>query len=174
MYAELHARSAFNFLRGSSQPEQLAEMAAGLGLAALALHDRDGVYGAPRFHARAKELGLKPIIGCEVTLEDGFVLPVIVLTCAGYRNLCRLLTIGRLRGTKAASSVTWLELAAHAEGLAALTGDEEGELRHEARPSPRKPCRIRDARCCSDRSSRRMWSGNWRGCGSSRARETIQ
>jgi len=129
MYAELHARSAFNFLRGSSQPEQLAEMAAGLGLAALALHDRDGVYGAPRFHARAKELGLKPVIGCEVTLEDGFVLPVIVLTRTGYRNLCRLLTIGRLRGTKAASSVTWLELAAHAEGIAALTGDEEGALR---------------------------------------------
>jgi error-prone DNA polymerase len=128
MYAELHARSAFNFLRGASQPEHLAEIAASLGLGALALHDRDGVYGAPRFHARAKELGLKPIIGCEVTLDDGSILPVIVLTRTGYQNLCRLLTTGRLRGTKAASSVTWLELAAHAEGLAALTGDEEGAL----------------------------------------------
>jgi error-prone DNA polymerase len=129
MYAELHARSAFNFLRGASQPEQLAEMAAALDLTALALHDRDGVYGAPRFHTRAKELALKPIIGCEITLDDGYILPVIVLTRAGYRNLCRLLTIGRLRGTKAASSVTWPELSAHAEGLAALTGDEEGALR---------------------------------------------
>jgi error-prone DNA polymerase len=55
MYAELHARSAFNFLRGASQPEQLAEMAASHGLCALALHDRDGVYGAPRFHATDQE-----------------------------------------------------------------------------------------------------------------------
>jgi error-prone DNA polymerase len=127
-YAELHARSAFNFLRGASNPEHLAETAAELGLTALAIHDRDGVYGAPRFHGRARELGLKPIIGCELTLDDGSILPVIVISRTGYQNLCRLLTIGKLRGTKAASSVTWPELAAHAEGLVALTGDEEGPL----------------------------------------------
>jgi error-prone DNA polymerase len=125
---ELHARSAFNFLRGSSNPEALAERAAELGLPALGIHDRDGVYGAPRFHGRARELGLKPIIGCEVTLADGAVLPVIVVSRLGYQNLCRLLTIGKLRGSKAESSVTWAELEAHAEGLIALTGDEEGPL----------------------------------------------
>jgi error-prone DNA polymerase len=127
-YAELHARSAFNFLRGASNPEELAETAAELGLTAFAVHDRDGVYGAPRFHARARELGLRAIIGCELTLDDGAVLPVIVISRTGYQNLCQLITIGKLRGTKAASSVTWLELAAHAEGLVALTGDEEGPL----------------------------------------------
>jgi len=127
-FCELHARSAFNFLRSSSSPESLADTAAELGLPAFALHDRDGVYGAPRFHARARQLGLKPIIGCEITLDDASVLPVIVLSRTGYQNLCRLLTIGKLRGTKAASSVTWLELAAHAQGLVALTGDEEGPL----------------------------------------------
>jgi error-prone DNA polymerase len=128
LYSELHARSAFNFLRGASNPEHLAETAAELGLAAFAVHDRDGVYGAPRFHARARELGLKPIIGCELTIDDGSILPVIVTSRDGYRNLCRLITIGKLRGTKAASSVTWLEVAAHAQGLVALTGDEEGLL----------------------------------------------
>jgi len=127
-YVELHARSAFNFLRGASSPEQLAETAAELGHSAFAVHDRDGVYGAPRFHGRARELGIKPIIGCELTIDDGSILPVIVTSRAGYQNLCRLITIGKLRGTKTASSVTWLELAAHAEGLVALTGDEEGLL----------------------------------------------
>ena len=127
-YAELHARSAFNFLRGGSNPEELAEKAAALGVGALAVHDRDGVYGAPRFHARARELELKAIVGCELTLEDGSVLPVIVVSRVGYQNLCRLVTVGKLRGTKAASWVTWGELAGHAEGLVALTGDEEGLL----------------------------------------------
>ena len=128
-YSELHARSAFNFLRGASNPEQLAERAAELGLAAFAVHDRDGVYGAPRFHGRARELGIKPIIGCELTIDDGSILPVIVTSRGGYQNLCRLVTIGKLRGSKRASSVTWLEVAEHAEGLVALTGDEEGRLR---------------------------------------------
>ncbi|HEX4085044.1 MAG TPA: error-prone DNA polymerase [Chthoniobacteraceae bacterium] len=128
-YCELHARSACNFLRGASTPEHLAEAAAMLGIPAVAVHDRDGVYGAPRFHARARELGVRPIIGCELTLEDGGILPVIVLTRGGYQNLCKLITVGKLRGTKTECSVTWAELARHTEGLAALTGDEEGHLR---------------------------------------------
>jgi error-prone DNA polymerase len=128
-YAELHARSAFNFLRGASNPEEMAERAAALGLPAFATHDRDGVYGAPRFHARAREAGVRPIVGCEITLDDGAVLPVIARTHAGYQNLCRLLTIGKLRGTKTECSVKWGEMAAHADGLIALTGDEEGPLR---------------------------------------------
>jgi error-prone DNA polymerase len=143
LYAELHARGAFNFLRGASHPGHLAETAAGLGLHALAVHDRDGVYGAPRFYASARQLGLKPIIGCELTLGDGAVLPVIVTSRAGYQNLCRLITIGKLRGTKALSSVTWDELAAHAGGLVALTGDEEGPLHRiiarEDTPDSRDP-----------------------------------
>jgi error-prone DNA polymerase len=128
MYSEFHARSAFNFLRGGSGPEQLAETAAELGLKAFAVHDRDGVYGAPRFHGRAREVGIRAIVGCEVTIDDGTVLPVIVTSRTGYQNLCKLLTIGKLRGTKAASSVTWEELAGYAGGLVALTGDEEGGL----------------------------------------------
>ena len=67
-YIELHAASAFSFLDGASLPEALIERAAALGYPALALLDRDGVYGAPRFHLAAKKAGLKAIIGAEVTI----------------------------------------------------------------------------------------------------------
>ena len=68
MYVELHCASAFSFLDGASLPEALVERAAALGYPALALLDRDGVYGAPRFHQAAKKAGIKAIIGGELTL----------------------------------------------------------------------------------------------------------
>src|SRR6187401_1730504 len=70
MYIELHAASAFSFLRGASLPESLVERAATLGYPALALLDADGVYGAPRFHKAARAAGLRPIIGAELTIAD--------------------------------------------------------------------------------------------------------
>ncbi len=77
-YVELHARSAFSFLRGASFPEHLAERAAELELPAVALCDRDGVYGAARFYGKGKESGTRLILGAELTLEDGAILPVLV------------------------------------------------------------------------------------------------
>src|SRR5947199_1253218 len=77
-YIELHARSAFSFLRGASAPEYLAEVAAKLDIRALAVCDRDGVYGAPRLFGRAKEVGIHAIVGAELTMEDKTVLPVLV------------------------------------------------------------------------------------------------
>ena len=70
MYVELHAASAFSFLDGASLPETLIERAAELGYPALALLDRDGVYGAPRFHLAAKRVGIKAIIGAELTMAE--------------------------------------------------------------------------------------------------------
>src|SRR3954463_5366457 len=67
-YPELHAASAFSFLDGASLPEALVARAAALGYPALALLDRDGVYGAPRFHMAAKKAGIKAIIGAELTI----------------------------------------------------------------------------------------------------------
>ncbi len=136
-YVELHARSAFSFLRAASQPEQLAERAAALDLPAMALLDRDGVYGSARLHAAARERGLRGIVGAELTLDDGSVLPVIAATRPGYRNLCRLLTKAKLRGTKAHAPIQWAELAASSEGLIALTGDEEGVLADPLRDASR-------------------------------------
>src|SRR5688572_26614833 len=127
-YVELHSRSAFSFLRGASTPAQLAEVAAESGVPAMALCDRDGVYGAPRFFTAAKENGIRAIIGSEITMEDGSVLPVLVETRTGYQNLCRLLTRAHLRAPKGESKVRWDELSELASGLVALTGDDEGPL----------------------------------------------
>src|SRR5271167_4962174 len=67
MYVELHSRSAFSFLEGASTPEELISVCANLRMPAMALLDRDGVYGAPRFHLAAKKAGIKAHIGAEVT-----------------------------------------------------------------------------------------------------------
>ena len=91
-YVELHAHSAYSFLDGASQPEELAAQAAGLGYEALALTDHDGVYGSLEFAHAAKHLGVRPITGAEVTLGDGSHVTLLVENASGYANLCRLLT----------------------------------------------------------------------------------
>src|SRR5437016_8723257 len=70
MYIEFHARSAFSFLEGASLPESLIETCASLGMPAMALLDRDGVYGAPRFYMAAKRAGIKAHIGAEINCEN--------------------------------------------------------------------------------------------------------
>jgi error-prone DNA polymerase len=128
-YVELHARSAFSFLRGGSQPKDLVERAVQLEMPKLAVCDRDGVYGSARMHSAAKDSGLSALVGAELTLDDGAVLPVLVKNRKGYQNLCQLITAAKLRGTKTNSPVSWAELPQYSEGLIALTGDEEGILR---------------------------------------------
>ncbi|HEY3549610.1 MAG TPA: PHP domain-containing protein, partial [Gaiellaceae bacterium] len=91
-YVELHAHSAYSFLDGASQPEELAARAAELGYEALALTDHDGVYGSLEFAHAAKHLGVRPITGAEVTLADGSHVTLLVESARGYANLCRLLT----------------------------------------------------------------------------------
>ena len=70
MYVELHARSAFSFLEGVSVPEELIAAAAELGMPAMALVDRDGVYGAPRFHLAGVKQGIKAHVGAEITVSS--------------------------------------------------------------------------------------------------------
>jgi len=129
MYVELHARSAFSFLRGASSPEDLIAACARLGLPAIALCDRDGVYGAVRLHKAGEAAGVRALVGCELTMEDGGILPVLVASREGYRALGHLLTTAHLRTAKGASRVAWSELAPASDGLIALTGDEAGPLR---------------------------------------------
>src|ERR1700704_5614065 len=119
-FVELHACSAFSFLRGGSFPEQLAETAAELEMPAMALLDCNGVYGAQRFSVAAREQNVRPIIGSELTLEDGTILPVLVKDRTGYKNLCELLTQAHLRSEKGKCTVQWNELSDFAEGLIAL------------------------------------------------------
>src|ERR1041385_4805746 len=119
-FVELHARSAFSFLRGGSFPEQLAEVAGELEMPAMALLDRNGVYGAQRFSVAARERGVRPIVGAELSMEDGSMLPVLVENCSGYKNLCELLTQGHLRSEKGKCAVRWDELPEFSDGLVAL------------------------------------------------------
>ncbi|MCU1308441.1 MAG: dnaE2 [Acidobacteriaceae bacterium] len=137
MYIELHARSAFSFLEGASQPEALAAACAHMNMPAMALLDRDGVYGAPRFHMAAKKLGVKAHIGSEVTVRNGGAetqssCSLLAESRAGYQNLCRLITRMKLRAkTKTVSgevAVSYDDLAEYASGLICLTGGEEGPL----------------------------------------------
>src|SRR5436853_1000731 len=121
-YIELHACSAFSFLRGASFPEQLAETAAELSMSAMALLDRNGVYGAQRFSVAAREQNIRPIIGCEISMEDDAILPVLVENRTGYKNLCELLTQAHLRSEKGKCAVKWDELPQFTEGLVALFG----------------------------------------------------
>ncbi len=144
-YVELHTRSAFSFLEGASTPEELIGAGAELGLPAMALLDRDGVYGAPRFHLAAKKIGVKAHIGAEIAVssfkfqvsssktQEVVCLPVLVRNRVGYQNLCQLITLMKLRVPKHAKpgecAVTPGELAARAEGLICLTGGDDGPLR---------------------------------------------
>ena len=112
----------------------------------MALLDRDGVYGAPRFHMAAQKTGIKAHIGSEITLalEDGSritrhasritTLPLLVQSRTGYQNLCRLITLMKLRAPKHAKpgevAASLDELAAHSEGLICLTGGDDGPLAH--------------------------------------------
>src|SRR5213080_1865919 len=121
-YVELHACSAFSFLRGGSFPEQLAHTAAELEMPAMALCDRNGVYGAQRFSVAAREHGVRPIIGAELSMEDGENLPVLVENRTGYKNLCELLTQAHLRSEKGNCAIQWNELPQFADGLVVFLG----------------------------------------------------
>src|SRR5689334_23410556 len=121
-YCELHSCSAFSFLRGGSFPELLAEVAAELEMPAIALCDRNGVYGAQRFSVAARELGVRPIIGAELEMENGGILPVLVESRTGYKNLCELLTQAHLRSEKGKCEIKWDELPQFAGRLVALFG----------------------------------------------------
>src|SRR6202167_1804406 len=146
-YIELHTASAFSFLAGASQPEALIERAAELDMPAIALADRNGVYGAARFHTQAKKTGVRAHIGAEIAVSSfGNRLtppswlphqfpaepPRLLLLCAsqtGYQNLCQLITRFKMRGaTKAEGAATLDDLEEFSAGLICLTGGEEGPL----------------------------------------------
>ena len=91
-YVELHCHSAYSFLDGASQPEELAVRAAELGYEALALTDHDGVCGSLEFAHAAKAFGVRSITGAELTLAGGSHVTVLVESPRGYANLCRLIT----------------------------------------------------------------------------------
>jgi error-prone DNA polymerase len=147
MYVELHARSAFSFLEGASLPELLMARCAQLDMPAMALLDRNGLYGSPRFHMAALRAGTRAHVGAEIAVRDAGErarppqwLPhrvppepvrwaLLAETQSGYQNLCRLITRFKLReGHKAEGAALLAEVAEFAEGLVCLTGGDEGPL----------------------------------------------
>ncbi len=130
MYTELHTRSAFSFLEGASLPEELATVCAEWGMQAMALLDRDGVYGAPRFYLAAQKASIGAHIGAEISAVEGWRYPLLVSSRLGYQNLCRLITKMKLRAAKGEGGVLSSELAEYSAGLICLTGGAEGPLAH--------------------------------------------
>jgi error-prone DNA polymerase len=133
-YVELHARSAFSFLEGASVPEALGHACFEKQLPAMALVDRNGLYGSPRFHFATKPNQIRSHIGTELSVGEtpestSTYCPLLVRDRAGYQNLCRLITKTKVRTKKnKPTAATLEELEEHARGLVCLTGDEDGPL----------------------------------------------
>jgi error-prone DNA polymerase len=146
-YVELHAASAFSFLEGASQPETLIERAVALEMPAMALLDRNGVYGSARFHTSAKRNEIRAHIGAEIAVSSfgsrltppAWVphqhvsqpgrLPLLCESREGYQNLCQLITQFKMRETtKQEGAANFDDLEHYAQGLVCLTGGEEGPL----------------------------------------------
>ncbi len=146
-YVELHAASAFSFLEGASQPESLIARAVELEMSAMALLDRNGVYGSARFHTSAKGNKVRAYIGAEVAIaalgsrlmppswsphqyiQEPVRLPLLCKSREGYQNLCQLITQFKMREpTKNEGAATNEELHQYSTGLICLTGGDEGPL----------------------------------------------
>ena len=146
-YVELHAASAFSFLEGASQPEEMIERAVKLEMPAMALLDRNGVYGSARFHTSAKRNGIRAHIGAEIAvssfgsrvtpptwlpqqhIDEPARLPLLCESREGYQNLCQLITQFKMREkTKKEGAAIYDDLQQYASGLVCLTGGDEGPL----------------------------------------------
>ncbi|MFV0253704.1 MAG: error-prone DNA polymerase [Beutenbergiaceae bacterium] len=149
-YAELHAHSAFSFLDGASQPEELVTEAVGRGLSGLALTDHDGLYGAVRFAQAARGLGLPSVFGAELSLDSpmrptgmpdpgGEHLLVLARGPQGYQRLSRAIATAHLAtGRKGEADYRLEELAEHAasDHWMILTGCRKGSVRRALEPAP--------------------------------------
>jgi error-prone DNA polymerase len=127
VYVELHCHSAFSFLDGASLPDELAPAALELGYEALALTDHNSVSGSMEFAVSAHALGLRPIHGAEVDLDDGLHLTLLVEDSVGWSNLCRILTRAHAHtrerpGPPSQAFVAMSDVLEHAAGLVCLSG----------------------------------------------------
>ncbi|HXO16563.1 MAG TPA: error-prone DNA polymerase, partial [Candidatus Dormibacteraeota bacterium] len=127
-YAELHVWSNFSFLQGGSHPEELIEVAGALGLSAIALTDRDGLYGAVRFSTHARHRGLAAILGSELTFEDGSRILLLIEDERGYAHLCELISRAQMRGSKGDARLQLDDFDGRSDGLIALSGGQFGRV----------------------------------------------
>jgi error-prone DNA polymerase len=128
-YYELQCTSHFSFLRGASSCEELFARAATIGIAGLAIVDRNSLAGVVRAHEAAKVTGIRLIVGCRLDLADGMSVLVYPTDRPAYARLCRLLSVGKKRGGKAKCVLEWHDVLEYGAGLiAVLVPDEVDDL----------------------------------------------
>jgi error-prone DNA polymerase len=131
-FVHLDVRSYFSIKEGAFSPEALARRASELGMPAVALTDRDGLYGVARFVEACQHEGVRPILGASLTIRGSGTLPLgplrdgrivfLARDATGYANLCRLITDAHMSGDRGDPSLTPEQVCAHAAGLVALAG----------------------------------------------------
>ncbi len=126
-YVELHCHSAFSFLDGASLPDELVPRALELGYGTMALTDHNTVSGSMEFAVCARALGLRPIHGAEIDLDDGRHLTLLVENANGWSSLCRILTHAHAHtreqpGPASDPHVPLRTVLDHAPGLVCLSG----------------------------------------------------
>ncbi|MCX6012667.1 MAG: PHP domain-containing protein, partial [Chloroflexi bacterium] len=127
-FIHLHVHSPFSFLDGASSVKRLLEKAAGFNMPALALTDHNRLTGAIRFYEKAKQMGIKPIIGTEIDIKGGYHLTLLCKNSTGYSNLCRLLTESHLANRNVKPELSRAVLEQFSSGLIALSGCGNGEI----------------------------------------------
>lgn len=128
MYVELHTHSNFSLLDGADHPEILVQRAAELEMPALALTDHDNLYGAVKFMQAAREAGIRPIFGAELTLAGGYHLTLLVENEDGWHNLCYLISAAQRAKPKGQAELPEQELIGCTNGLIALSGCQHGKI----------------------------------------------
>lgn len=131
-FVHLHVHSQYSFLDGLARPAELLARAKELSMPALALTDHMGLYGVVEFFRLGREMGVKAIIGCELSLcwEAGRErhLVVLVRDNRGYENLVQMVSTAHLENSYGLPRVDWSTLARHGQGLIALSGCLQGEI----------------------------------------------
>lgn len=141
MFTHLHVHTEYSLLDGAARIKQLVETAARMEMNSLAITDHGVMYGIVDFYKACQKQGVKPIIGCEVyvaprtrhdrtpKIDDNlFHLVLLAENETGYRNLLKLVSLGFTEGFYYKPRVDKELLAAHSEGLIALSGCIAGEI----------------------------------------------
>ncbi len=139
-FTELAARSHYSFLEGSASPRTLVAAAAALGIEALGLCDRNGLYGAVGFMEAARAAGIRAIIGVDLDLDGGDRLHLIARHRGGYRQLCRAISAAQLAGVKGQPR---LRLAGLDPAVATTAGVAAPRRRRPTLPPPERPAALR-------------------------------
>ena len=130
----LHVHSQYSMQDGFCSIDSLIEKAINFNMKAVALTDHDGLYGAIQFYKKARNAGIKPVIGCEIRIKEYqesqeiYHLILLVKNKEGYSNLCQIITNAHLSNPGSIPAIEKKFLARYARGIIALSGCTSGEI----------------------------------------------